>query len=249
MTLSGTLAGKTALITGASSGIGQSIAQRFLAEGMNVVLFGRNKQNLQQVAQEHDGRACIVVGDVTAAADRQRLVQSAVDQFGHIDVFVPAAGVLTFAGVEQVTEQVLLHHLNTNFISIVELTNLVVPHIPRGGSVVFISTSITSGGFPGLAAYSASKGALEAYMRTAAVELAAKDIIVNAVAPGPTKTPIWTQALPPEILQQVAATIGPRLLTREFGDPEAVADAVMALAFNPSIRGQRIVTDAGYGIN
>lgn len=86
-------------------------------------------------------------------------------------------------------------------------------------------------------------------MRTAAVELAAKGIIVNTVAPGPTKTAIWSQALPPEILQQVAATIGPRLLTCEFGEPDAVAEAVLALVGNPSIRGQRLVTDAGYGIN
>lgn len=123
MTLSGKWAGKTALITGASSGIGRAIAQRFLVEGMRVVLFGRNEQSLQQVVQEHDGRELIVVGDVTSAVDRQRLVQSAVEQFGNIDVFVPAAGVLTFTPLEHVTEQVLLQHMNTNFLSIVELTN------------------------------------------------------------------------------------------------------------------------------
>lgn len=118
--------------------LGLSTVLRALAgyqyDGMRVVLFGRNKQSLQQVVEEHDERECIVVGDINNAVDRQRLIQAAVVSFGHIDVFVPAAGIVSFAGVEQVTEQVLLHHLRTNFISIVELTNLVVPHIPMGGS-------------------------------------------------------------------------------------------------------------------
>lgn len=241
--------GKTVVVTGASRGIGKAIAQKFLSAGANVVLFARNEELLRQVPGEYVGREFVVAGDINEAEDRQRLVQSALTRFGRIDVFVPAAGIVEFVPLEQTTDQILQKHLVTNFTSIVALTNLIIPHLSTGGSIVFVSTSITTGGFPGLAAYSASKGALEAYMRTAAVELAPRGIIVNTVAPGPTKTEMWSNALPAEVLAQVGAQIGPRLLTRDFCDPEYVADAVALLAQTPTIRGQRIVLDAGYGIN
>lgn len=241
------LKGKTVIVTGASRGIGKAIAQAFLAQGANVVLFARNQALLSQVA-EH-GNGLVIAGDITRAEDRQRLIEMTVSRFGQIDILINNAGVVQFASLSDTSEQVFAHHFTTNFFSVAALTNAAVPYIPSGGSVIFISTSITSGGFPGLAAYSASKGALESYMRTAAVELASKGIIVNAVAPGPTKSDMWANALPPAVLQQIGSQLAPRLLTGDFGDPQFVANAVLLLAQTPTIRGQRLVVDAGYSIS
>jgi NAD(P)-dependent dehydrogenase (short-subunit alcohol dehydrogenase family) len=246
-----TLAGKVALVTGASRGIGKAIAQKCLEEGANLIITARNEHLLRAVAEEYEGRVLVLAGDIADAGFRRQLVEKAIARFGHLDCFIPAAGVVQFVSLAETSVDVMNFHFNTNFFAVVELTRLVVPYFRDKGSIIYVSSSITSGGFPGLAAYSASKGALEAYMRTAAVELAkpGQDIIVNTIAPGPTQTEMWSSALPPETLAQVAAMISPRLLTKQFGEPAHIADLVVALAHIPTIRGQRIVVDAGYGIH
>lgn len=246
------LAGKTVLVTGASRGIGAAIAQKALEDGANVVLTARDVQRLREVAsfsQAPNERMLIVPGDITVPEFQQQLVNAAVERYKCIDVLVPNAGVVKFAPFSETTEEVLDYHLTTNYTSVVHLCRRVIPHIPSGGSIVFIATSITHGGFPALAAYSASKGAITALMRTLAVELASRGIAVNAVSPGPTQTELWARALPPEAIQQVGAKILPRLLTGEFGNPREVAETVVFLAQRKSIRGQDIVIDSGYTVS
>jgi Tropinone reductase 1 len=119
----------------------------------------------------------------------------------------------------------------------------------RGGSIIFVSSSISTRGFPHLSAYAATKGALNSFMHCIAVELAPHHINVNAVLPGPTQTQMWTKALPHPVFEQVGAQIVPRLLTGQFGHPKYVADTVAWLAQTPTVCGQEITIDCGYTIS
>jgi NAD(P)-dependent dehydrogenase (short-subunit alcohol dehydrogenase family) len=242
---------KTVIITGASGGIGEAIVQRFRQENANVVLFGRNEKQLQEVANRAGkGRVLVIAGNVNSSEDRQRLLDTTLKQFGRIDIVVPCAGILEFLPLAQTTEETLMTLFHTNFFSVVALTREITPHLMRqGGSIVYISSSIANGGFPQLAAYAATKGALNSFMRCMAVELAEHYIGVNSVLPGPTQTGMWAKALPDEALAHVGAQILPRLLTGQFGDPHYVADTVVWLARTPTVRGQEIIIDGGYSIN
>ncbi|EFH79595.1 SDR family NAD(P)-dependent oxidoreductase [Ktedonobacter racemifer] len=248
------LVGKVFLITGASRGIGAAIARQALEAGAKVVLTARESstQLLHEVASfthERVGQALVLAGDINDDNFQHQLVKTAIERFGRIDVFVSNAGVVHFADLQHTTEEVLDYHLKTNFYSAVSLTQRIVPHIHSGGSIIYITTSITNGGFPMLAAYAASKGALKCFMQCMAVELAPQGIAVNAVAPGPTQTEMWPRALPKDALEHMGGKILPRLLTGEFGDPQLVASTVLHMAKTPTIRGQEILIDSGYTIS
>ncbi|GHO72095.1 short-chain dehydrogenase [Ktedonobacter sp. SOSP1-52] len=246
--------GKVFLITGASRGIGAAIARQALAAGAKVVLTARedSTQLLHEVASfthERAGHALVLAGDINDDNFQHQLVKTATERYGRIDVFVSNAGVVHFANLDDTTEEVLDHHLNTNFKSAVSLTRRVVPHMRYNTSIIYVTTSITNGGFPMLAAYAASKGALKCFMQCMAVELAPQGIAVNAVAPGPTQTEMWRRALPPGALEHMGGKILPRLLTGEFGNPELVASTVLHVAKTPTIIGQEILIDCGYTIS
>src|SRR5579884_2119610 len=244
--------GKTALVTGASRGIGAAIARRLLFEGANVVLFARDEANLHEVAgapYEQCGRALVVAGDLTNADDRQRLLDDTLVHYQHIDLLVACAGIVQFLPLEQTTEQTLLHQFDLNFFAPAQLTREVVKYMPKGGTLIFITSSITDQGFAGLSTYAASKGALRSFAKTLAVELAPRGIAFYSIAPGPTETQMWSEALPPETLVQVKKQLRPRLLTGDFGKVDAIAEVVVMLAQVETIRGEEIRIDCGYAIS
>ncbi len=240
------LSGKVAVVTGGASLIGLAITRRFVEEGAQVVLGDRNQAARDEVEEVIGDSGRFLVGDVTDDGFLDRLVATAVDDFGRFDIVVSAPAIFDDDGYDTTWE--LWHQaMDVNMISAARLTGKAARHLPRGGSVVYMASVSAAVSQPDRMVYNVTKAALLMLAKTGAQALAPRGIRVNAVSPGWT----WSRNIETgygtrEAADAFAAEFQP---LGRMADPEEIADAVMFLVSDQAsfITGSNLVVDGGYG--
>jgi NAD(P)-dependent dehydrogenase (short-subunit alcohol dehydrogenase family) len=185
---------RVVLVTGATSGIGRAVALRFAESAARVAAIGRSVEALREVGdaiRKAGGEPLTIAADVTKEEDVRNLMQHAVDEFGRLDVLVNAAGHLSTGSIEDTSLVAWDKMLDVNLRAVFHLMRLATPHlIETQGNIVNISSVTGLRSFPGVLAYCVSKAAVDQLTRCAALELAPKNVRVNAVNPGVVVTEI-----------------------------------------------------------
>jgi len=187
------LAGKVAVVTGASKGIGAAIAKHLAADGAAVVVnYSASKTGADKVVAEikaDGGKAVAVQANVANKADIEKLIAETKKAFGPIDILVNNAGIYEFAPLAQITEEHFRKQFDLNVLGLLLTTQEALRHFnPAGGSVVNISSVVSTLAFPNASVYSGTKGAVDAITRSLASELGPRGIRVNAIRPGMVET-------------------------------------------------------------
>lgn len=240
---------KVVVVTGGNSGIGLASVQEFLHQGAKVVLSGRRKEALAEAAQSLEGDFTAVLADQSIPADNARLIQEAVATYGKLDVVFANAGVAQFAPSDQIDEDFFDNQFNINIKGPAFLVKEAIPHLNDGGTIIFNTSIVHQKGFEGSGIYSATKGALRAYARVLTTELAPRNIRVNAIAPGPIGTPIYSKmdGMSEEQVQEMGTSFAAGVPLKRFGEAHEVAKAVAFLASDDAsyVNGIELEVDGG----
>jgi NAD(P)-dependent dehydrogenase (short-subunit alcohol dehydrogenase family) len=248
----GKLDGRTAIVTGGTSGMGRAVALRFAAEGARVVVGGRDAERGAAVTRDITGRggqALFVAGDVSTPEANRRLVQAALEGYGGLDTLVLSAGELGLGSITETSPEAWDRTLATNLSAVFYMLHYALPEMRKrgAGSVTVIGSIAGYKVFPNHAAYCASKGGLLQLVRQAALDYG-PEVRVNAIHPGQVDTPLlWSSAQafpnPEEVVQQTAA----RLPAKRLGRPEDIASAALFLVGEEAswITGAGLVVDGG----
>ena len=221
---------KSAIVTGASRGIGQAIAQRLAADGFAVVVnyAGSEAAAQETVAAIHaaGGTAVAVRADVSKPADVAELFAATKRAFGRVDVVVSNGGIMRIAPVASMSpddfDQMLAVNLRGTFLAMAEAAK----HLERGGRFIALSSSVIAKHTPGYGPYIASKAGVEGLVQVFAQEMRGRDVCVNAVAPGPVATELFLQGKSDELVAQIVK----QAPLERIGQPQDIADAISFLA-------------------
>jgi NAD(P)-dependent dehydrogenase (short-subunit alcohol dehydrogenase family) len=243
------LAGKIALVTGGSSGLGLATAKRFVAEGAKVVVTGRRAAELDAAVAELGGDALAVRGDVSVPSDLDRLYDAVRRTHGRLDVLFANAGGGAFVPLGEVTEAHFDKYFGINVKGTLFTVQKALPLMVAGGSVVLNGSMASVKGVPGFTVYAATKAALRSFARTWAAELRGRNIRVNVVCPGTVVTPAYRTELGMTDMQieSFAAQAAATAPLGRTGTADEIANAVVFLASDDSsyVTGAELFVDGG----
>lgn len=245
--MSAALDDKVAVVTGAGSGIGRSIALRFAAEGATVYLVGRRREPLETVAAEIGASAEVVVADSSRLEDIDRLFDRVRERSGRVDVLVANAGRGSLAPLGQITEQDYDETFATNVKGVLFTVQRALPLLTSGASVILTGSTTSAKGGPAFSVYAATKAAVRNFARSWIIDLKEQGIRVNVLSPGPTKTPGLVGLVPDDqqqgLLDQMAASVP----LGRVADSDEIASAALFLASDQSsfVNGTELFVDGG----
>lgn len=244
----GKLEGKTALITGGTSGIGLATAKVFVHEGATVFITGRRERELEEAVKEIGRSVTGVQGDVAKVDDLDRLFARIQREQGGLDIVFANAGVAQYASLGTITEAHYEAIFDTNVKGLLFTVQKALPLLRDGGSIILNASIVASKGLPANSVYSASKAAVRSFARTWTMDLKARRIRVNAISPGPIATPglhdlVASSGAGAERLEQLSGSVP----LGRLGTPEEIARAVVFLASDDSsyITGIELFVDGG----
>lgn len=242
------LEGRSAIVTGASRGIGRGIAETFAAAGINVVITGRSQVDVDATVAALAGKPGTVTGvaaDVTSPDDCKKVVAAAVERHGGLDIVCANAGIFPSARLEDLTPEDIEEVLGVNFKGTVYIIQAALSALTaRGHGRIVVTSSITGPftGYPGWSHYGASKAAQIGFIRTAAMELAPKNITINAVLPGNILTEGLAE-MGQDYMDQMTASVP----AGRLGTVADIGNAALFFATDEAgyVTGQSLVVDGG----
>ncbi|HEY4047136.1 MAG TPA: SDR family oxidoreductase [Acidobacteriaceae bacterium] len=246
--MSSKFAGKVAVITGASTGIGLATAKRFVQEGMDhVFITGRRKDALHVAVAEIGKNVTAVQGDVANLSDLNRLYEAVQKQNRKIDVIFANAGIAQLAPFRTVDEKFFDLHFNANVKGLFFTVQKALPLVNDGGAIILNGSIATIKGFPDTSVYSATKAAVRSFARTWTNELRERRIRVNTISPGHIDTPIFEGWQQGDALVKMKEELANNVPLGRMGDPHEIAKAVSFLASDEAsyISGIELFVDGG----
>ncbi|PYU66859.1 MAG: short-chain dehydrogenase [Acidobacteria bacterium] len=247
------LQGKTAIITGAGSGIGEASAKIFTAEGAHVAVVDRDVEGGTRVAQEVGGPAFFLCADVASPGDMEAMARTVAERFGRIDILFNNAGVSCVGALHETSEQEWDRVMTVNAKGVFLASRCVVPMMiaQRSGNIINMASGASIMGLAQRAAYSASKGAVYALTRAMQADYCRYGIRVNALVPGTIYTPFvegYLRRHYADNIEKAAEDLKKRQLSGTLGTPEDVGYAALYLASDEAkfVYGSALVVDGGF---
>ncbi|MDT4330133.1 SDR family oxidoreductase [Methylomonas sp. MED-D] len=245
------LSGKTALITGGSSGIGLASAKLFLAEGARLAITGRDPERLETARQQLGDDTLALVSEAGCLNDIEALLEQVGQHFQTLDILFLNAGIAEPTPLELTTEDQFDRIMRVNFKGVFFTIQKALPMLKPGASII-VTTSITNrSGTPNFSVYAATKAALRSMVQSLGLTLIGQGIRVNAINPGPIDTEGFNRLpLPGDVFQAIKTDIEGRSPIKRFGAPEEVAKVALFLASDDSayVVGEEIVVDGGISL-
>ncbi|WP_175946152.1 glucose 1-dehydrogenase [Caballeronia sp. BCC1704] len=243
------LAGKVAVVTGASKGIGAAIAKALAAEGASVVVnYASSRNGADAVVADivaANGKAIAVGGDVSNAADAKGIVNAAVETYGRLDIVVNNSGIYEFSPIEEITEEHFHKQFNVNVLGLLLVTQAASKHLGEGASIINVSSVVSRITPPASAVYSGTKGAVDAITGVLARELGARKIRVNSINPGMVATEgTHTAGI---IGSEMETGIVAQTPLGRLGNPDDIASVAVFLASDDArwLTGESIIASGG----
>jgi NAD(P)-dependent dehydrogenase (short-subunit alcohol dehydrogenase family) len=245
---SGRLEGKVAVITGGDSGIGKAVAIAYAREGADLVISYLNEdedaEDTKSWVEKAGRRAVLIPGDVSDADHCRKIISTAVDEFGRVDVLVSnAAYQMTHETIEEISDEEFDYTVRTNLNAYFYLVKAALPHMSEGSSIIGSSSVNSDSPSPTLAPYAATKAAIANLTASLAQLLAERGIRANSVAPGPIWTPLIPSTMPPEKVEN----FGQQAPLQRPGQPAELAPVYVMLASDEGsyVSGARIAVTGG----